>query len=394
MRNSNTISKNTKKKYTFQSNSGVNVLYGVYRGYVIDNKDDRRMGRVCVQISGTYSSFKHSDDLTPEKFTGAVWCRVMSPVGGTTQIDTANSQQSYGIVFPPPDINTEVMVAFTGDIDKGVVIGCLIDDSRNSTLAGPQAGLVNDKYSQIKEEPKTRQDINSTPTEHAQSHFLRLQGLIQDLLRGLNFSNPRRDEKNAVVGISSPQGHSLIFDDGNSEKKNQLIRLRTANGSQILMEDTCGFVYIINRDGTSWVEMDADGNLHVYAKKSINMATEGDFNIHSAGSVNIESTKSVNIKAPNIKMEASTGNTDIHSATTTNVYGGVNINLHAVGNLVQTASRVDLCGPIADIAAKPVIVELPKNQKVLQSICRTVPEHEPWNVHKDVLYIRKDKVNV
>ncbi|MEC7260832.1 MAG: hypothetical protein VXV71_00235, partial [Candidatus Thermoplasmatota archaeon] len=36
---------------------------------------------------------------------------------------------------------------------------------------------------------------------------------------------------------------------------NSLVRLRTANGGQLLIHDTAGIVYLINPKGTAWVEM-------------------------------------------------------------------------------------------------------------------------------------------
>jgi hypothetical protein len=91
------------------------------------------------------------------------------------------------------------------------------------------------------------------------------------------------------------------MDDKDGEER---IRLRTRSGAQILLDETNGLVYIINRDGTAWMQMDAEGNIDAYSKKSYSIRSEGNINLRADNAVNIEGKK-INIRSEqDIKMLA------------------------------------------------------------------------------------------
>ena len=64
-----------------------------------------------------------------------------------------------------------------------------------------------------------------------------------------------------------------------------MIRLRTRNGAQIMINDEHGMVYIISRDGYNWIELSNDGKIDVYAKGSISMHSAEDVNIHADNNI-------------------------------------------------------------------------------------------------------------
>ena len=49
------------------------------------------------------------------------------------------------------------------------------------------------------------------------------------------------------------------MDDGATLGEDQLMRLRTASGHQLLLHDTNNTIYVGHADGTSWIEMTPDG---------------------------------------------------------------------------------------------------------------------------------------
>ena len=57
------------------------------------------------------------------------------------------------------------------------------------------------------------------------------------------------------------------MDDGAADGTNQLTRLRTASGHQMLMHDTEGVVYIANGSGKAFIEMDTDGTVSVLLRR-------------------------------------------------------------------------------------------------------------------------------
>ena len=48
---------------------------------------------------------------------------------------------------------------------------------------------------------------------------------------------------------------------------NELVRLRTRTGHQILMHNSEDLIYIGNAKGTTWIEMTANGKIDIFAKK-------------------------------------------------------------------------------------------------------------------------------
>ncbi len=148
------------------------------------------------------------------------------------------------------------------------------------------------------------------------------QGLIKDDIRGTTSSSARREAPSQVFGISTPgriradsrtcnigvggtpikpdrmPGHSFVMDDGDTIGKNQLTRLRTASGHQLLMHDTEGVVYIANGSGNAYIEMTRDGRIDVYSGVGgINLRTEGDFNLHSDANINMSAGQSIRMSA-------------------------------------------------------------------------------------------------
>ena len=71
-------------------------------------------------------------------------------------------------------------------------------------------------------------------------HFLE-----NDNIRGLTDASARRESPSNVFGILTPDGNQFVMDDG----EQQLIRLRTKSGAQILLDETNGNVYLINKKG-------------------------------------------------------------------------------------------------------------------------------------------------
>ena len=59
---------------------------------------------------------------------------------------------------------------------------------------------------------------------------------------------------------------------------NELTRIRTRTGHQLLFHNSEDLIYIGNANGTSWVELSSDGKVDVFAEDSISFHTKNDFN--------------------------------------------------------------------------------------------------------------------
>ena len=106
--------------------------------------------------------------------------------------------------------------------------------------------------------------------------------------------------------VSRRGGHSIVMDDGTAIGQDQLIRLRTALGHQILMSDDGQTLFIIHANGQSYIELGKEGTIDMYATNSVNIRTQGDLNLHADNNININAKKDLNIAADNIKINAET----------------------------------------------------------------------------------------
>ena len=325
-----------------------NLSPGPYIGIVKGNKDPAYMGRLSVLIPSLAKTLTPDQDqlitceyLSP--FYGAKSLAHNDP--NSTAYE--GSQHSYGLWAVPPDLDTKVLVIFAeGKLNEAFWIGCVQDPytnhmvpgiasststvDKNTTIAGtPLAngtgvdkvetyGTINVPAGELNRaqtlaDPSKK--YNATPKPiHPFAEVLLNQGLSTDDVRGNTSSSARRETPSQVFGISTPgrknqvttkktvgtidsgasdyvdrlSGHTFVMDDGDARGENQLTRLRTASGHQLLMHDTEGVVYIANGSGNAWIEMNKTGRIDVYSGVGgINLRTEGDFNLHSDANINM-----------------------------------------------------------------------------------------------------------
>jgi predicted chitinase/uncharacterized protein (DUF2345 family) len=231
-------------------------------------------------------------------------------------------QKSYGFWMVPPDIGTRVLVIDTGQ-PIGYWIGCVPQDLQNHMIPGIAASTNNTitpeeelrygtKYLPVAEFLKTNAKTfpgQSQPKPiHPFAERLLKQGLIIDGVRGVTSSSARREAPSNVFGISTPGpydqtgmsrlgGTQFVMDDGDAKGNNELVRIRTRTGHQILMHNSSNLIYIANSDGTSWIEMTGQGKIDIYAGDSVSIHSESDFNFRAERDVNIEAGRDINMKS-------------------------------------------------------------------------------------------------
>ena len=282
-----------------QESTGRGVLLDkVYIGFVKEVDDRQRMGRLKVWIPEL-----SNDPTDPSTWVVVNYC---SPFAGATSFYNNNNgtewtdtQRSYGMWFVPPDLENEVVVAFiNGDSSRGVWLGCLYQQNMNHMVPGiPGQNSTADLP--VVEYNKKLNNVNinkpNRPVYAPLADQLIKQGLNQDIVRGVTDSGARRnDPENRVYGILTPGGNQFVFDDSPS---NSFIRLRTQSGSQILINDTVGCIYINSVDGKNWVSLDATGKIDIYAYDDISIRTQGSLNLRADIDVNIEAGRDINMKA-------------------------------------------------------------------------------------------------
>ena len=367
------------------NNKGIATSQGVYVGVVKKNDDSQNMGRLQVWI----------EDFGGDPEQESTWITVSyaSPFGGTTSIydqgtnvqDYSDTIKSYGFWAVPPDLEARVLVAFaSGKLDRGYWFACLFQRGTQVSIPGIPAKNTyggENKPAAPKNKKDPDADLEKYVEHKPMSDALKQQGLADDPLRGTTSSSVTRESPSKVLGILTPGQHQFVMDDGDKDGNSKLIRLRTTSGTQLLLDDTSGHVYIISKAGESWMELSADGRVHIYGSKDISIRTQENLNLYADKNVNIEAGANVNIKSgADIHAEAAENIKTLAGANTT-ITSNAASHISSVEGHYESAGVIHMNGPAAETSDALELNSLSVNQGVTESICSTVPEHEPWHGH-------------
>jgi len=335
---------------------------GPYIATVKVTNDPLKMGRLGVNIPAL-------SQTTNPTSSQIIWCQYLSPFYGAKSINAVSeidpylykeTQHSYGMWAVPPDVDTDVLVIFAkGEQSNASAfwIGCVQKPLVNQQVPGHGASVNTSKAAEAQEASETSkladygteflpageknqrlyapgeilQNIDKWkyPVNDVLADQLKKQGLVQDTVRGTTSSSARRESPSRVFGINTPgrirpdsrelnigldntkvqtdrdPGHSFVMDDGAADGTNQLTRLRTASGHQLLMNDSEGVVYLANGSGKAFIEMDTDGTVSVYSDGGINMRSGRDFNLHSDMNINFHAKGAINFTSEtNVALNA------------------------------------------------------------------------------------------
>jgi len=382
---------------------------GPYLAEITNHLDSTFMGGLeVVLIAGVAS------DVDKKGNTFNV--RYLSPFSGNTSVryegnndkDYNDVQKSYGFWAVPPDIGSVVMVIFIeGDTNQGYWFGCVQDifqnhmtpgiaASRQSAITEEQRRQYGTDYLPVAEYHTKSKKLTDTNTQrfakpvHPFADRLVEQGLLLDTIRGVTSSSARREVPSGVFGISTPGplddtgkkgkigysgntqapisrlgGSTFVMDDGDVNGQNELVRLRTRTGHQILMHNSNDLIYIANSKGTAWIELSSNGKIDIYAQDSVSIHTETDFNFRADRDINIEAGRNLNIRAGKnmetnvagyqyLKVEQDQkisvrGSKDETVNDTVKFFVGNDFNLGVTNNIVQTAGAEFNAGSVGNM---------------------------------------------
>ena len=367
------------------NNKGIATSPSMYIGVVKKNDDSQNMGRLQVWIE------EFGGD--PEDESSWIGVSYASPFGGTTSIfdqgtnvtEYEDTIKSYGFWAVPPDLDARVLVGFAaGKLDKGYWFACLFQRGTQVSIPGIPAKKTwtgDNKPAAPKNRKDSDPDLEKYVEHKPMSNALKQQGLADDPIRGTTSSGATREAPSKVIGLLTPGQHQFVMDDGDKDGNSKLIRLRTTNGTQLLLDDTSGHVYIISKAGENWMELSADGRIHIYGSKDISIHTQENLNLYADKSINIEAGIDVNIKAGNDIHAEAGSNVKTLAGEDTLITSGSTSNINSSIAHYETAGVIHMNGPTAASTEAFELNSLVVNQSVTTSICTTVPEHEPWFGH-------------
>lgn len=274
---------------------------------------------------------------------------------------------------------------------------------------------------------------NLKPINQQFVNILNNQGLLEDEIRGLTTSSARREVPSSVFGISTPGpvdkrgsargkggryysrlgGSSVVMDDGDDKflrktsaatgpseyvnrsllelegdetiPHNELVRIRTRTGHQILLHNSEDLIYIGNARGTTWIEMTANGKLDIFAQDSVSIHTQTDFNFKADRDVNIEAGRNVNIKSrSNFNIE-SMANYNLKVGANQNIVVGSVTNLHSGSNInLDSGTQINMMNGLATAQSAQSISTHNNPGESYGNIMKRVPQHEPWSQHENL----------
>lgn len=301
----------------------VNTHFGLYVGIVKDNKDAQLNGRLRVHIP-EFGGLEHEE-------SGWITVCYCSPFAGITphsnrdknNTTTYNgSQTTYGMWMIPPDVENRVAVMFqNGDQALGFWFGCIFDEFQNFMVPAIASSGDNHRFNNdptyknavvpvVEYNKYTTDSVGwkkaTRPIHEPYFNSISAQGLINDNIRGVTSSSARRESPSMVYGISTPGprnpnsagnrlgGSKFVMDDGEGS---EYIGLKTRSGASLRLDETNGIVYVINKKGTAWLQLDDDGNVDIFSAKSISLRAMEDINLRADRDLVFEAGNDIKIKA-------------------------------------------------------------------------------------------------
>lgn len=395
-------------------------------GIVVDVSDPQEMGRVRVLCP----TLGDPDLEQLESMENVPWASYMSPIAGLTNGITRGPTETtdrgdiaYGF-WSIPTIGSQVIVAcLDGDVQMRIWMGCLYETgsthtmphgrffANSSSVDGPGTSAerpINSLRRSLKEAFGNSYEFISRGADYTVSALhpdlvLTAQSSVaddknkrielpsgtiieytqgySDIPRDPTMSDTRESQTSSWV---TPGFHAISMDD---RKDNCRIRIRTTMGHQIILDDTNERVLINTSGGRAWIEMDAIGNIDMYAErhlaihsiKDMSFTTDGkmrfaaqqgfhfstpkDFRVSTGEDINLRSQQNIRIKTlqntlidsdqqisikstQDMKLE-STATFNIKGGPATNIQATTTVNISAGGSILQTAGAIHLNGPTA-----------------------------------------------
>lgn len=184
---------------------------------------------------------------------------------------------------------------------------------------------------------------------------------------------------------------------------NELFRIRTRTGHQLLFHNSEDLIYISNSKGTAWIELSSNGKIDIFAEDSISIHTNKDFNFYAGRDINLEAIRNINMRA-NQELQIETvndmnlvvgkegristkENLNIKTTKSNYISAGTNNEFKSIHH-IETAEKIDMNGPAAKeaVLVNPLVSHiLPTHDgKTFTSIMRRIPTHEPYPQHENL----------
>lgn len=345
-------------------------------GVVVDTSDPQEMGRMkvwCPSIDGNTVSI----ETLP-------WVTYVSPLAGHARnYPAGQGGKSVGPVaygfWAVPKVGATVLIGFLyGDYNQRIYLGSMYPDFSNRSLPvgrNSAEAPTTDSFDPLEPQLsnlKAQFGGNLTsPIARTRGAYERQAAQAADVKDGSEGYSTRvikaGEEKAGPLDsqtycITTPGRHSIIMQD---DPKFARLRIKTAEGHQVIFDDANERIYVSTSKGRTWLEMDADGHISLYGAESFSVAAGGDINLAALGSVRIAAGKDIDLNAGGHLRGSACSDLSL-SGSGISITSGAAMDILASGYIHQTGSTIHLNGPAAKEAPCAIAPEI-------------VPSHEPWS---------------
>ena len=433
---------------------------------VYSNYDPTRQGLLQVYASDSLDTDTNSPPTYKVRRLSPYFGQT---IGGGADDDWGSytsNPSSYGQWQSPPDIGTQVVCIFIEGDDVGYCLGAhqdpnaltmipaigssaqvTLNEGEGQSYGGSTVLPVTNINTKNPDLADTVDFLSAAKPVHSYvASIMQQQGILRDSYRGPITSSANREATSRVGwGVSTPGrpiyeggytdetlvselgvdpndvnqanyniiarrgGHSLVMDDGDIIGRNQLIRLRTALGHQILMSDDGQMLSILHSNGQTYIELGKEGTIDLYATNSVNVRTQGDLNLHADNDLNLHAGRNVNIKATqNMFVDADNNysqrvgndhtsyalnNMSFKSDNAIGLLSANQLGIESGMEILETAPKIHMNGPSASLIPGIVEpIEVKQHPDTLfdkavgwatalaqiDSITTRAPAHMPW----------------
>jgi hypothetical protein len=274
-------------------------------------------------------------------------------------------------------------------------MGCLPEIGSHGSIPGNDKG----DFDVFENQSAANNDIQSIPRpDHSTAPTFVQQGLDADEKRGKTITTSSlRESPSKVFGMNTPSGHSFFMDDGAEDGTNKMLRLRTAAGNMIMMNDDTGFVYITNAKGTGWVELSPNGFIDIYGQQGVSIGTPGNIDMHAAGNINMHAGQNIKMVAEKEAKFQGTEKTKIYG---NNLFlqGSDSLEMYSCGKIKLTSikgqhfksggnfvleGRIFKWNSGSAEEAGQVAPDMPTEITGYTSTVLRAPNQEPWKGHDE-----------
>lgn len=394
----------------------------IMEGMVIAVDDPDQMGKVKIWIPSIDGENYNVDDIPWADYASPFAGFTVDYPGGTAQ-QKNESQTAYGL-WAIPKLSSTVFVFFLyGDPFSRYYFAGSLRLHRNRSLPagrnfdkngnpGPfgdaedESGAmiaIQPAYSNLREQFQNKMTASETITRGGYERQVAQQKFDKDGKEGYSASPADSSYLDSqTYCLVTPGRHAIIFQDEPSVSR---VRIKTGEGQQIILDDANERIYISTAKGKSWIEMDEDGHINIFAADSMSVRSGKDINFFADGNINLEADQNVNVKANKGNISTLAGNnvyshsvnetrisscsnlhlrsnasTFLASDSALHINSKSNLNLTASGNtnllssssLLLSAGAIHLNGPKAASAVDADCAEKATGPSI-------VPGHEPWN---------------